>query len=67
MRWGPESSRPITLVTEPDGPVLVVDRDEIDAIARVLADRAAELIREHLHVDEAEASWCPLCEADARH
>jgi hypothetical protein len=58
-------NRTLTLAVEPDGPVIVVDHDEIDALARALADRTAGLIREHLHVDQAESAWCPLCQAEA--
>ena len=70
MRWTPTATGPMTLVTEPDGPVIVVNHDELDAIAHTLADRAAELIRDHLHLDldlddhaEDDESWCPLCQA----
>lgn len=63
MRWTPSSDRPITLVTEPDGPVVVVDHDELDAIAKALAERTADVIREHLHVDD-DTDWCPLCQVE---
>jgi hypothetical protein len=67
MRWTPGSSRPVTLVTEPGGPVVVVDHEELDAIARALAKTTADVIREHLHVEPDADTWCPICQIESLH
>ena len=49
MRWTPGSSRPVTLVTEPGGPVVVVDHEELDALLRWVrsgGEREAAALRE---------------------